>query len=62
LVEFRRVAHLHASLDTAHDRGRLVVGARGDITLCHLDGANPRVIGSFRTGQGANRGLALQDA
>ena len=45
-----------------HDRGRLVVGARGDITLCHLDGANPRVIGSFRTGQGANRGLALQDA
>jgi alpha-D-ribose 1-methylphosphonate 5-triphosphate diphosphatase len=45
-----------------HDRGRLVVGARGDITLCHLDGVNPRVIGSFRTGQGANRGLALQDA
>jgi alpha-D-ribose 1-methylphosphonate 5-triphosphate diphosphatase len=45
-----------------HDRGRLVVGARGDITLCHLDGANPRVIGSFRTGQGASRGLALQDA
>ncbi len=45
-----------------HDRGRLVLGARGDVTLCHLDGANPRVIGTFRTGHGASRSLAFQDA
>lgn len=45
-----------------HDRGRLVLGARGDITLCHLDGANPRVIGTFRTGHGTSRSLAFQDA
>jgi alpha-D-ribose 1-methylphosphonate 5-triphosphate diphosphatase len=44
------------------DRGRLVVGARGDVTLCHLDGSNPRVLGSFRTGQGSQRSLAYQDA
>jgi alpha-D-ribose 1-methylphosphonate 5-triphosphate diphosphatase len=44
------------------DRGRLVVGSRADITLCHLDGGNPRVLGSFRTGHGSLRSLALQDA
>jgi alpha-D-ribose 1-methylphosphonate 5-triphosphate diphosphatase len=44
------------------DRGRLEVGLRADVTLCHLDGGNPRVVGSFRTGHGASRSLALQDA
>jgi alpha-D-ribose 1-methylphosphonate 5-triphosphate diphosphatase len=44
------------------DRGNLVVGSRADITLCHFDGANPRVLGSFRTGNGTLRSLALQDA
>jgi alpha-D-ribose 1-methylphosphonate 5-triphosphate diphosphatase len=44
------------------DRGRLEVGLRADVTLCHLDGGNPRVVGSFRTGHGTSRSLALQDA
>jgi alpha-D-ribose 1-methylphosphonate 5-triphosphate diphosphatase len=45
-----------------NDRGSLIVGSRSDVTLCRLDGANPRIIGSFRAGQGSLRSLALQDA
>jgi alpha-D-ribose 1-methylphosphonate 5-triphosphate diphosphatase len=44
------------------DRGTLEVGARADITICHLMDSDPTVTGTFRAGTIAAPSLALQDA
>lgn len=44
------------------DRGRLEVGARADMTICHLMERDPSVIGTFRAGRANLPSLAMQDA
>lgn len=44
------------------DRGRLEVGARADMTICHLMDRDPSVIGTFRAGRANLPSLAMQDA
>ena len=44
------------------DRGFLEVGARADLTICHLNCENPAVIGTFRASTASIPSLALQDS
>ena len=44
------------------DRGRLEVGARADLAICHLMDKDPSVIGTFRSGTADLPSLAMQDA